>query len=391
MQSYQALYYPFIHFKDDNWLKLAALYWDKVARIVPEDYTTEDSATVKALAPCIEAVRPHWAPADFATTFVDFIDQYGAKLLQLYGLHLREQWPQLPAKERPPRPGGPSGNDARLGYIYYEKINDNVYRVLKDSGLASTDDRGERWIGMHPRLAWVYMTALAEQISAHRGLRPLTDETRDHLALSSFTPERLAQALLGDVDLVDVGPTPMEVESLMVSVAFKAVVPSNLAALEPDKILEFRQKYLPERTAFQQATADLLKGGDWLKSIDEPAVLEQRLRDEYDKLWSIRLKDLHEKMRDCGVDAVLGCFNVKSVLPAGIATAMAGLALNPVAAGAAGLAVGVMSTLRDKRKEALGALRGSPVSYLYRMEQDLAPKDVWGWVRHGAHRFALGV
>lgn len=49
MQTYQALYYPFIHFKDDRWLKLSALYWDKVARIVPHDYATDDSATVKAL------------------------------------------------------------------------------------------------------------------------------------------------------------------------------------------------------------------------------------------------------------------------------------------------------------------------------------------------------
>ena len=29
------LYHPFIHFKDDDWLKLSALYWDRMARIVP--------------------------------------------------------------------------------------------------------------------------------------------------------------------------------------------------------------------------------------------------------------------------------------------------------------------------------------------------------------------
>ena len=50
-----------------------------------------------------------------------------------------------------------------------------------------------------------------------------------------------------------------------------------------------------------------------------------------------------------------------------------------------------MNTLRDKRKQALGALRASPVSYLYRLEQDLAPKDLWARVRQGARRFALGV
>jgi len=391
MPSYQALYYPFIHFKDDRWLKLTALYWDKVARIVPNDYTTDDSATVAALSSCIDTVRPDWAPSDFAQAFVEFISQYGPKLQEKYALSLRDQWPALDEKRRPPRPGGASGNDPRLGYIFYEKISNEVYLALKDSGLASTDDRGGRWIGMHPQLAWVYMTALAEQIAAHRGLRPLTDETRDHLALSSLSPARLAQVLLDDVKLVESGPTPLEIESALVSVAFKAVVPTKLAELEPAKILAFREKYPLERAAFQQATADLLKGADWLKSIDDPAVLEQRLRDEYDKHWNARLMDLREKLRDCGIDAVLGCFNVKTVLPAGIAGALAGLTLNPVAAGAAGIAVGVMTTLRDKRKLALGALRASPVSYLYRMEQDLAPKDLWGWVRQGAQRIALGV
>ena len=391
MQSYQALYYPYTHFKDERWLKLAALYWDKVARIVPFDYATDDSAAVKALSPCIDIVRPDWAPADFAQNFVDFVALYGPKLRENYALSLRDRWPALDDRERPPRAGGPSGNDSRLGYIYYEKINDDVYLALKESGLASTDDRGERWIGMHPRLAWVYMTALAEQIAAHRGLRPLTDETRDHLALSSLAPERLAQVLLDDVDLVDAGPTSLEVESTLVSVAFKAVLPSNLAELDPDKIMAFREKYPQERAAFQQAVADLLKGGEWLQAIDSPALLEQRLRDEYDKHWNTRLADLREKLDECGIDTVLGCFNVKAALPAGIAAALGGLVLNPVAAGAAGLAVGVMNTLRDKRKQALGALRASPVSYLYRLEQDLAPKDLWARVRQGARRFALGV
>jgi len=46
--SYAALYYPFIHFKDDRWLKLSALYWDRIGRIVPSAYRTEDSETVRA-------------------------------------------------------------------------------------------------------------------------------------------------------------------------------------------------------------------------------------------------------------------------------------------------------------------------------------------------------
>jgi hypothetical protein len=46
---YTALYFSYIHFKND-WLKLAALYWGTVARIVPHTDAVRDgdSDTVRA-------------------------------------------------------------------------------------------------------------------------------------------------------------------------------------------------------------------------------------------------------------------------------------------------------------------------------------------------------
>jgi hypothetical protein len=51
MASEIALYYPYIHFQHDAWLKEAVLYWDKVSRIVPEGYAHKlhDSDVVKTL------------------------------------------------------------------------------------------------------------------------------------------------------------------------------------------------------------------------------------------------------------------------------------------------------------------------------------------------------
>jgi hypothetical protein len=34
------VYYPYIHFRDEAWLKVAALYWPKLTRIVPPGYQT---------------------------------------------------------------------------------------------------------------------------------------------------------------------------------------------------------------------------------------------------------------------------------------------------------------------------------------------------------------
>jgi hypothetical protein len=177
-----------------------------------------------------------------------------------------------------------NGTDKRDRFIF------SYYSVLKNKSvpfacwdLASTDNPGGQWIGMHPKLAWVYMTALAEQLSGEHGLRPLTDETRDHMALSGLSMERLAHALLEDVVLVDNGPTNTEMEATMVTVAFKAVIPKAPMSLSVDKILTFREKHPNERSSFQNAVNDLLQRWEWLTKILDPLVLEERLREEYEK------------------------------------------------------------------------------------------------------------
>jgi len=49
------------------------------------------------------------------------------------------------------------------------------------------------------------------------------------------------------------------------------------------------------------------------------------------------------------------------------------------------------SVIRDKQKDAKKTLGAAEVSYLYRMEQDLKPKDLLSWVKQGLLRFALNV
>ena len=168
MESYQALYYPYVHFKNDAWVKLSALYWDKLKRIVPKDYPTDDSVTVRDLGTFIETVRPDAVKSAFAKTFSDFFASYGAQLQKTYALANRDQWPAVPLAQRPPTAGGPSGIDMRLGYVRYEKINDDVYRSMQEHGLASTDERGAKWIGMHPRLSSGPAALCARALSLRR-------------------------------------------------------------------------------------------------------------------------------------------------------------------------------------------------------------------------------
>src|SRR5581483_277696 len=43
------LYYPFIEFPNIEWLKVAALFWDKMGRIVPHNVPTTDRDEVRTL------------------------------------------------------------------------------------------------------------------------------------------------------------------------------------------------------------------------------------------------------------------------------------------------------------------------------------------------------
>jgi len=54
-----AVYYPYIHFRDERWLKVAALYWPWMVRIVSPDYPTRDSRLVAILKDELDLVVEH--------------------------------------------------------------------------------------------------------------------------------------------------------------------------------------------------------------------------------------------------------------------------------------------------------------------------------------------
>lgn len=40
------LYYPYIHFRDEKWMKIAALYWPRMARVVPHGFPVQGFGVV---------------------------------------------------------------------------------------------------------------------------------------------------------------------------------------------------------------------------------------------------------------------------------------------------------------------------------------------------------
>ncbi len=72
-----SLYYPYIHFHDEKWLKLAALYYDGLGRIVPQGFEPNDSHTASVLRGELNFIRdlpPDVAEVDLvASEFLGFL------------------------------------------------------------------------------------------------------------------------------------------------------------------------------------------------------------------------------------------------------------------------------------------------------------------------------
>lgn len=396
--SFSALYYPLIHFRNEEWLKLSALYWDRMGRIVPHSYEPEDPPAVAHFGDYVETLRPEWVRPEFGAGFVEFIKDNAPGLRARYDVRGRGGWDPVPGWRRPPFAGGPSGTDPRLGYVYFEKMTPELRRVLLDSSLATFDEAGPdgggtswgpRWIGMHPLLADVYMTALAEQLARERLMHPLTDRTTGHLAVGSGGFERVAQAVLSDSG--DSGAlAPSAVEDVAACVALQCVLPKGLHSVPVERILEFREKYPEERGRFQQHVQEFVAVRTWLAEARDRKTLEERLGDEFGRTLKPQLAELREKLRDCNIDSVMGVLSMKVEMP-GAAIAAAGL-LGVVAAPVglvAGAALAVIPVLRGAKK-AQKELRRTPVAFLLNAEEELKPADVVASIDRRARGMRLG-
>ena len=399
MNNYIGLYYPFIHFKDDTWLKLTALYWDKMGRIVPPTYQTRDSDTVRQLAEqggFVENVYAAFASTPYKSNldeaFAQLLQDHGSELRSRYGVAQRHHWPDDPQAWV----AAPSGMDPKLAYVYAEKMPPSLVESFVDSGLALIDRLSlphYNRVGMHPDLAFVYMTALAEEMATTRGYHPVTDETRDHLAVSGCTLERLAHILLRDAHLVRPKSTEEEVEAKMATVAFESVLPRDIANVPAEKMIAFRNRYSDQRSAFQSHLQGMVSG---LQEVQDQEALQQHLHLTYEKQLQPQLEEFKEGLHSLGIDTVIGAFNVRTIIPplftSGMEAAGLSMPIDPVIAAGGAMALGVVPVLRDKRKEARElASSAAPAAYLMYVEEGLGPTTLRERIARGVRQIFFDV
>jgi len=408
-----ALYYPFIQFRSDAWLKLAALYWDKIGRIVPKGYLPRDSDTVRRLQGELDLITdlepaPHQTDSS-SLAFVRMIKSHEAELRQKYGLSQfdRDQsdwhpaWPPSWSNAAPPPdrdwsgrvdPSLLSGSDPRLSYIHSAgKMSDDLQQAVVSADLGVRSDNG--LIGMHPEFAFVYMHSLANAMSS-RAMPLVTDDDFDHLA-AGCGAGNLADVLLrpyGD-DPVVTDPNSLGVDLAMI--AIRSVIPRNIETVPVRKIVDIRKRFRAELTSFQDSTNAVIEGVAEAAVESSPDVQEMVLKSLYEREYEPELMKLKTALSRSGIDSAFGAVSIKAQMPqlATSSAALVGLGAfnaNPTVIGAGAIALCLTPTIRDQRAKARSVRAESSAAYLLRLEENLTPVSLAGAMARNVKRFLTG-
>ena len=392
----RCLYYPFIHFRDEAWLKLSALYWDDVTRIVPRAYKPRDSREVRSLedAGVLKRVDPSAYEEPVGELFKVLLDRYASKLVRLYDISARDSWPA-----NLERFGVKTGkvSSQSLAFIHCSKLEPALKAELLKLKLA-LPSHDQRWLGMHPAIVSAYMIALASEISRRRGLAPISDNATHVSGVTSCTVEDLARALVGDVNLSKKRPlgatsakaaraSSVEVTAERVAfVTLRTVLPQRLEGVSAKRILELRARHAGARHAFHGYVEDV-RAQIASAKICEPEALDEHIRLEYERRLKPEVTELSRGLRSLGIGSFLGTVGVAVTLPVG---SLLGASHGAAAAAVAGASLGVAALAHRHRDSARSLVKGSPASFLF-VTQQLGPRTLAERLTETLRRFSLGI
>jgi hypothetical protein len=372
------LYFPYVHVRDENWLKAVALYWPSVSRLVPHGYVKRDSPAAQALA---EAgfLRDH-EPGQLVPAALDDLlvtMRRNAEALES-GFSLERA--ELDGDGDRFRDCLPARESSALGWIHSSKFPPGAVDYFTRRGLARVGREGEldrhcgrpaEWLGLHPALAGAYMTALATQVSGSAYWEPLTDQHDLRAATPNDDVQCAVRLLLGS----DSAPAreAAAVEAY-VMLAFQYVRPKHLEEVPIDTILRCREDLAEELAAFRRHVAAQRQELVELASVP---VADRRLElfaEHVQQTVEVPLRQLEKGMKLHRLDPTRSLVMTSSLAPP--------LALNAVlgVGSAVGNAVGAVAAVGNAWWQVHGlrakAKAGSPVGYLLDVRDRLEPKTL---------------
>jgi hypothetical protein len=194
-----ALYYPYIHIHDENWLKATLLCFGQVRRMVPDRFTKRDDATI---TPYGFLDGPYGPLLDEARIHDPAVHQAQRVLREKFEANL-DVIAERFKKENTPEEfqSGPASFQIHRGKLLESIDETGLASLLESQGLAwQTTDQGDEsrdeWLTMHPRLGKAVMSTLALAIERNEGLQIVTPSRLAHNNLLTNSEDQILETLL---------------------------------------------------------------------------------------------------------------------------------------------------------------------------------------------------
>ena len=267
----QALFYPWIEIKDDQWLKTSLLYWDVLRTIVPESikspYTTNTTLALSD-AGILRPIRVQSNMEEIeelSESVLTFLStNEGARVITSNGNRqsvIHEE--KLPYKL------------TEFADIHPDKLPNRIRNELHHLFEGSKNDGA--WLSVDSGFADFYMTLLASKLSERTGARLVTDDSMvNDLAVAIHLDAPLGQKVGNSLDFgrhgryrryreYDAfGPRrrrPAELtEGLLANLAISKINISDETPIHD--LIEFKKKYSDEFGRFHKAIQSLCCGVD---------------------------------------------------------------------------------------------------------------------------------
>ena len=377
------LYFPFVHIRDDDWLKMAALYWPSVRRLVPADYLTHDSDTARTFfdAEVLRDEDPGQLMPALGWDLAEALRKNADRLMRDFSLERAyADWDGEAQLQS--RPNG----EPQLGWIHVTKFPRDVLWQLTDMGLArvgrpygpgweSHVGPPFYWIGVHPVLAGAYMTALAGWVSRAAGFEPLTDQDDLRAATASSDVGAALGLLLGQPaertsgeDTSDVG-----VETY-VMLALQYARPANLSNISADKVLQCRADLGEELAMFRDYVAAQRAELAELASVPIRRRRLEAFAAHVEHTVEIPLLKLEKGLLLHRLEPARSLLVAGSFVPPAAVSAVG--VMPPAAATAVGALAAVGSAWWQVNRVRESSKAGSPVGYLLDVRDRLTPRTL---------------
>jgi hypothetical protein len=390
-----AVYYPYIHIRDERWLKIAALYWPRMVRIVSPDYPTRNSELVSVLAGELGFIVDHPpddAARQTAAAFAALVEGLGPETLRRLSVGQDSARVDNLPLPRPPRAFGgddgpvdeacaptwehygPSESGGAAGWrprddgriiagVHDSEVAPVLAAHLIDAGLAVRARGG--WLAMNPWLAWLYKCRLTEELASRNNLVPATDQMPAHAVMA------------GPVDIASMaGQAPSVLKSAHFQAGFgllsiDAVVPRDLDAVPPAKIVEIRRRFAAQFDRWRDYADEVAAAlAQELQDVESPELLKAYLDDAVRRYATGPADDLRRSLTDIGIDTATTAVSTKFGVPASVLTGLA--APQIAAADSTALA---LANLRRSARDKAHARQATPAAYLLSVRETLAPQS----------------